>query len=283
MWERIYKAKSQYQVIELFYDSETGHIRLDLNCCTQFLSADEFRYHELAIFSGLITCKEDPKKVLILGGGDGLAAREALKFAEKVTVVDIDPEVTKLACENELMRALNKNVFNDERVKINNADAYKWIKRCRKNKYDIVFADYPDPSSLALEKLFTERHYQEIKRVLKPGGTLVVQSGGALMLPVIATIRAKLKKVFKCVLPLKVEMLGGLQGFCLATDNKGIYWERLDGIETQAFDKQFFLSASSWSKDLRYAIKQGNPNDNVYDMYVYATCLLEHLSIRMEG
>ena len=284
MWQRIVNMRSQYQLIELFHDPETGHVKLELNTCLQFHSADEHRYHELAIHSGLVIVEQEPKKVLILGGGDGLACREVLKFAEKVTVVDIDPDVTKLATENELMTALNQSALKDKRVKIYNKDAYEWIKECRKHKYDIIFADYPDPSSPVLDKLFSFEHYKEIRRVLKPNGALVVQSAGALMLPFMANVGAKLKKIgFKWTIPLKVEMINGIQGFWLATDVEAIKpkWERLKDIKIKAFDKYMFLSSASWSKDLKEALKKGNVKDSAYDMYVYSLAWTEYLGGRL--
>jgi len=285
MWQRIVYLKSQYNLIELFHDPETGHLRLDLNLCTQFHSADEYRYHELAIHSAYVIAGKEPKKVLILGGGDGLACREALKFAEKVIVVDIDPDVTDLAKKHPLVSALNCYAFNDERVKIYNKDAYYWVRECRKHKFDIVFADYPDPTSPSLSKLFSLEHYEEIKRVLKPHGVLVVQSGGALMFPVMAVVGAKLRKLFKWVVPLKVEMLSGIQGFWFATNVDKIEpkWERLNNIETKAFDRQMFLSATSWSKDLRGALKTGHAEEDAYDAYVYSLCWIKHLKVSVGG
>ncbi len=285
MWQRIVYLKSQYNLIELFHDPETGHLRLDLNLCTQFHSADEHRYHELAIHSAYVIAGKEPKKVLILGGGDGLACREALKFAEKVIVVDIDSDVTDLAKKHPLVSALNCYAFNDERVKIYNKDAYYWVRECRKHKFDIVFADYPDPTSPSLSKLFSLEHYEEIKRILKPHGVLVVQSGGALMFPVMAVIGAKLRKLFKWVVPLKVEMLSGIQGFWFATNIDKIEpkWERLNNIETKAFDKQMFLSATSWSKDLKEALKKGNAEEDAYDAYVYSLCWIKHLKVSVGG
>ena len=285
MWQRIVYLKSQYNLIELFHDPETRHLRLDLNLCTQFHSADEHRYHELAIYSAYVVAGKEPKKVLILGGGDGLACREALKFAEKVIVVDIDPDVTDLAKKHPLVSALNCYAFNDEKVKIYNKDAYYWVRECRKHKFDIVFADYPDPTSPSLSKLFSLEHYEEIKRILKPHGVLVVQSGGALMLPVMTVIGAKLRKLFKWVVPLKVEMLSGIQGFWFATNVDKIEpkWERLNNIETKAFDKQMFLSATSWSKDLREALKKGNAEEDAYDAYVYSLCWIKHLKVSVGG
>jgi len=277
MWQRIYKAQSQYQLIELFFNPETGHLKLELNCCLQFHSADEYRYHELIVFAPYVVCAREPKRVCILGGGDGLAVREALKFAEKITLVDIDPEVTRLAKEHELVRALNGDSLNNERVKIYNADAFYWVKDCRPKKYDIIIADYPDPSSLSLEKLYSDEHYADIKRALKPDGVFICQATGPSLMPCMATIGAKLKKLWKYTVPLKVEMLSGVHGFWLATDNYNLNFERLNNIETKAFDKQMFLSASSWGKDLREMLKSGDPEASVYDMYVYSLCLFKGL------
>jgi len=278
MWKRTVKLNSQYQLIELFVNDETGHVRMDINGCTQFHSADEYRYHELAIFAPFVCAQRRAERVLILGGGDGLAAREALKFAARVDLVDIDEEVVRLSIEDEHVKAINQGSLLDERVHIYFKDAVEWLPKCRSNKYDLVFADYPDPTSPALDKLFTLEHYQEMARVLKPGGVCVVQAGGALLLPVMANIFAKLKVTFTNAVPLKVEMLSGTQGFVMGGDIVKPDWSRMDGIQTMAFDTAMLTSATSWSKDLRQYLLSGRPEESAYDNMLLATAMQQSLA-----
>ena len=150
MWERTKIIRSQYQVIELFFDPETKHIRLDINGNTQFMSADEYRYHELMVLAPFVLAHKKPKTVLILGGGDGLATREALKFADQITVVDIDRDITELAKTDPFLVSLNQNAFNNEKVKVINKDAFKWVGYEHKKKWDMIISDYPDPASPTL-------------------------------------------------------------------------------------------------------------------------------------
>ena len=255
MFKNVYSVQSQFQAIDLFYDDETGHVKLEINGCTQFISADEYRYHEFAILSGLICCQHEPKRVLILGGGDGLAAREALKFSDKVTLVDIDPEMIAMSTENELMRRLNRNSLNSLNVKRYTKDAVSWCRVCRDNKFDVIFADYPDPTCRSLEPLFSEQHYADLRRILKPGGVAIIQSGGAYMFPLMSCIGGNLKKHFKTCVPAHLSMLQGCQGFWLVGDVLKPDYNRLENIPAVAFDKTMFVRATLWCKDEKKMLK----------------------------
>ncbi|RUM60159.1 MAG: hypothetical protein DSY53_01290, partial [Persephonella sp.] len=100
-------------------------------------------------------------------------------------------------------------------------------------------------SSFSLHWTDLNKSFKEINRILKAGGVFIVQAGGGMVFPVMATIGAKLKQVFKYAIPLKVEMLNGTQGFWVAMNHKPApKWDRLEAIETKAFDKSMFLSAT---------------------------------------
>lgn len=153
----------------------SGDVRLYLNNNLQFSSLDEYRYHEALVHPGL-SGLDHPRKVLILGGGDGLALREVLKHPSvtEVTLVDLDPEMTRLFREHPLLSKLNEGALKSPRVRIVNADAFIWLKQ-NPGQYDFVLVDFPDPSTFALGKLYTVSFYRTLAEQIAPGGAAAVQ------------------------------------------------------------------------------------------------------------
>ncbi|MEQ1688653.1 MAG: polyamine aminopropyltransferase, partial [Sphingopyxis sp.] len=177
----IYAASSPYQRIALTRGS--GDLRLYLNGNLQFSSRDEYRYHEALVHPAMGRVAR-PRNVLILGGGDGLAAREVFRHAgvEHVTLVDLDPAVTRLFSTSGILTALNHGALTDPRMHIINADAFGWIRSAHA-RYDVVIVDFPDPVDFAVGKLYTDSFYRELARVLAPGGIVAVQSTSPLVAP----------------------------------------------------------------------------------------------------
>ena len=151
-------------------------VRLFLNRNLQFSSRDEYRYHEALVHPGLAALPQ-ARKILVLGGGDGLAVREILRYpqVESVTLVDLDPAMTRLFSNAPLLRRLNDDALNDARVAIINDDAARWLEE-HTDVFDFVVVDFPDPSNFALGKLYTTSFYRLLKRHLAPDGRIVVQS-----------------------------------------------------------------------------------------------------------
>jgi spermidine synthase len=151
-------------------------IRLFLNQNLQFSSRDEYRYHEALVHPGLAALP-GAKRVLVLGGGDGLAVREILKYpqVESVTLVDLDPAMTRLFSTAPLLTALNGDSLNAPRVKVVNADAARWLED-NGEVFDFVVADFPDPTSYAIGKLYSTGFYRLLEKHLAPRGLLVVQA-----------------------------------------------------------------------------------------------------------
>jgi len=149
---------------------------LYLNGNEQFSSYDEERYHEPLVHPAMVL-SASRKNILILGGGDGLAAREVLKYPEvqSVVLVDIDPIMTDLGKNHALFIKLNQNALNDPRVKIVNTDAYIYLKNSNM-LFDVIIVDLPDPKSVDLARLYTLQFYQNIARHLIKGGTMVTQA-----------------------------------------------------------------------------------------------------------
>jgi spermidine synthase len=168
---------SPYQRIVL--TAWRGDLRLFLNGHLQFSSRDEYRYHEALVHPGL-AAHPAPRRVLVLGGGDGLAVREVLRYPQaRVTLVDLDPEMTRLFSEHHEMVKLNEGALRSPRVKVVNADAFQWLAEHRE-RYDFVVVDLPDPSNYAVGKLYTTTFYRLVRQHLQPGGMVVVQSTSPL-------------------------------------------------------------------------------------------------------
>ena len=153
-----------------------GDLRLFINGNIQFSSVDEFRYHE-ALVHPAMSLVPSPRRVLLLGGGDGLGAREVLKYrsVQQVDLVDLDPAMTRIFSSIPMLVELNKGALSDRRVKVHNLDALKYLERSQR-RYDVVIIDLPDPNSEGLSKLYTRSFYRLVARHLSPTGVLVTQA-----------------------------------------------------------------------------------------------------------
>ncbi|MFG6116616.1 polyamine aminopropyltransferase [Halobacillus sp. MO56] len=177
----IFNENSAYQKIVL--TKEQGDTRLYLDGSLQFSSSDEYRYHETLVHPPLSKA-EDVKNVLVLGGGDGLAIRELLKYKQlkEITLVDLDPAVTELANTNYHLLQLNEGALKDEKVTVYNEDAFEFLEK-NDEFYDVIIIDLPDPNNESLNKLYTREFYSLIRNHLRPGGAAMIQATS----PVFAT------------------------------------------------------------------------------------------------
>jgi spermidine synthase len=175
----VHAERSRYQEIVLTRSVSArggaADLRLYLNGDLQFSSADEYRYHEALVHPALAGSRGS---VLVLGGGDGLALREILRYPDvrDVTVVDLDPAVVRLARAEPRLRALNRDAFADARVRLVHADAFGWL-RVNARRFDAVIVDLPDPDETATAKLYSVEFYGLLRPALAAGARLVVQSG----------------------------------------------------------------------------------------------------------
>ena len=173
--EIVYTKDTPYQRIVI--TRGRAGFQLFLNGNLQFSSTDEYRYHEALVHPAMLLAN-NPRRVLVLGGGDGLALREILKYpsVEHVTLVDLDPEMTKLSDRFPLLAALNKQSFRDPRVQVINEDAFIWVEDTKEAAYDAAIVDFPDPNTFALGKLYTTRFYRLLKSRLTENAAVSVQS-----------------------------------------------------------------------------------------------------------
>ena len=175
----IYAKNTLYQRIVL--TRHRDDLRLYLNGNLQFSSRDEYRYHESLVHPVLSTLGDRPGKVLILGGGDGLALREALHHPNvtSVTLVDLDSGMTSLFSTHPILTKLNEDAFHAPRTRLINADAFSWLEQ-NTESFDVAIVDFPDPTNFSLGKLYTTAFYQRLVRALKPEAAFVVQTTSPL-------------------------------------------------------------------------------------------------------
>ncbi|RFS84814.1 polyamine aminopropyltransferase [Actinomadura spongiicola] len=156
-------------------------LRLFLNGDLQFSSVDEYRYHESLVHPVM---PGPHGRVLILGGGDGLALREVVRYndVDSVTLVELDPEMLRLARTYGPIASLNRHAFDDPRVNVVAADAFSWLRGLNQ-QFDAIIVDMPDPDDVSTAKLYSVEFYGMVKRALAPGGRMVVQSGSPFFAP----------------------------------------------------------------------------------------------------
>jgi len=158
-------------------------LRLFIDGNLQFSSVDEHRYHEALVHPAMAAAPR-AKRVLILGGGDGMAAREILKYQRivRIDLVDLDVEMIRLFRDRPLLAGLSDRALSNSKVKIHVEDAAKYLERS--NEYwDLIFLDLPDPNTLSLGRLYTTSFYRLCGRRLNAGGIAVTQATSPFYAP----------------------------------------------------------------------------------------------------
>ncbi|MFM9966514.1 MAG: polyamine aminopropyltransferase [Planctomycetaceae bacterium] len=178
----VHAESTAYQRIVLTRNSRG--FQLFLNGHLQFHSVDEHRYHEALVHPALSAVKS-PRRVLVLGGGDGLAVREILRYpsVESVTLVDLDPGMTSLANRFPPLAELSRSSLKDRRVTIINEDAFLWVGRPIANAFDAAIIDFPDPSTFSVGKLYSTRFYRMLRQRLTAEAVISVQCTSPLVAP----------------------------------------------------------------------------------------------------
>lgn len=219
----VHNERSRYQRIVLTRHRDDLRLYLDGNL--QFSSLDEYRYHEALVHVPMAIMAGDGRQsvdVLLLGGGDGLAVRELLKHERirSITLVDLDPAITRLARDNKLLGALNEqSLTRDERVRVINADAYSFLAEPSR-LFDVILADLPDPNNTELARLYAREFYQRVHRALDHGGVFVTQATSPLYArEAFWTVHDTVADVFATTLPYHLLVPSfGEWGFVLASD-----------------------------------------------------------------
>ncbi|MDR7377253.1 spermidine synthase [Rhodoferax ferrireducens] len=183
----VFASTSPYQRIVVTNgvgDGKAGY-RLFLNGNLQFAQRDEYRYHEALVhpaMSAYSATGAAPKKVAVLGGGDGMAVREILKYpgVESITLVELDPAMTTLFSQQPALVQLNGGALQSPKVHVINTDAFHWLQTTS-DSFDVVIVDFPDPTNFAIGKLYTNSFYSLLDQRLSVSGYAVIQTTSPLV------------------------------------------------------------------------------------------------------
>ncbi len=170
----VFSKQTRYQKITITQWKE--HYWLYLNSSKQLCTFDEWLYHEPLVHP-VMKLTKDPRNVLILGAGDGCAIREVLKYnnVDRITLVDIDPEMTRIGRSNEIFVKMNDSSYYDPRVTVINQDAFQFLEN-NNEFYDVMILDFPDPKSIDINRVYTREFYTLCNRRLRPMGHIITQA-----------------------------------------------------------------------------------------------------------
>ncbi|CAA6799948.1 MAG: Spermidine synthase (EC, partial [uncultured Sulfurovum sp.] len=177
----IYATQTPYQKIVI--TANNGRVQCYINGAIQFDSIDEHRYHESLTHPAMLTSPKHDN-ILIIGGGDGMALREVLKYddVQKITLVDLDPMMTKIFKEHKTLSKLNDNAYDNPKVTVVNQDAWKFMENAT-TLYDVIIIDLPDPNNISLSRLYSQTFYKILANHLSRSGVMVTQATSPMFTP----------------------------------------------------------------------------------------------------
>jgi spermidine synthase len=264
----VWRKQSQYQSLVVTNTWKKGDVRLFIDGHLQFSQADEFRYHE-ALVHPVLAWGGAPKNVLVLGGGDGLAAREILKHpsVQSIDIVDLDPAMTDLGRDFPPISRLNEQSLSSPLVHVHNQDAFLYVKETEKT-FDRIIIDFPDPHNEALAKLYSVEFYAMVARIMTDDGALVTQSSSPFFTPhTFWTVANTLEELFPQVVSYQTPIPSfGIWGFNLASKTQvstlGAFPEGLRSLTAESF-----AAAQIFSRDLEP--KKPIPVNSIFDPKIY--------------
>ena len=179
----VFSKQTKYQKITI--TQWKSDYWLFINASKQLCTFDEWLYHEPLVHPVMHLAPE-PRDILIVGAGDGCAIREVLKYPQvkSITLVDIDPEMTKIGKEHPVFRALNQDAMAHPKVRIVNQDAFTFLEK-GKQFFDVIIADFPDPLSVEVNRLYSWEFYRLCHRQLRPQGVMITQAAGLHFSPLV--------------------------------------------------------------------------------------------------
>lgn len=246
----VWRSQSTYQRIVL---TQFGpDVRLFLNGELQLSTVDEYRYHEALVHPAMASVQQ-PKQVLLLGAGDGMALREVLKWptVEQVTLIELDPAVVELAKTQPALLKFNQGAFDDPRVVVSYGDAFKQVPELT-TAFDVIIADFPDPDEVSIAKLYSKGFYQEVRSHLTPKGVLVTQSSSPFFAPkVIACIAKTIAATGLIAYPYNVNIPSfGPWGFVIASQQNLSFSQVNLPIPTQFLTTELLPTLFVMAKDI---------------------------------
>lgn len=254
----VFVEETPYQKIVITESSDLQDNNLYINNNLQLSTKDEFLYHEPLVHPAMQLSK-NVRNVLVLGGGDGCAIREILKYPsiQKIILVDLDPKMTIIGKNHPVFSELNEHSFDDKRVTVLNTDGFNYLQQST-TFYDLILVDLPDPKSIDLCKLYSREFYSMCYNRLSRYGHFVTQSGSPMFaFKAYKCIEKTMKAAGFHTLPTHNHVLSlGDWGFIIGskafTQEEMKYSLRnnnLTGVETKWLNKEAMTLITSFGKD----------------------------------
>ncbi len=259
--------QSQYQ--RIVFTRWNEDFRLFLNGHLQFSSADEYRYHESFVHIPMLL-SQNHEHILILGGGDGMALREILKYADvkHVDMVDLDPEMTGLATHDRIFKKLNCNSMSSPKLTIHNEDAFNFIQKSSA-MYSLILIDLPDPNDTGLGKLYSKEFYSFAKKRLAVGGIISTQATSPYFArEAFWCIAHTMQAAFSSVVPYTVYVPSfGQWGFVMAVQHMNVSEKLKDSAFVAKLIKhmEIRLQDLPFAKNFKYISAATIPSLFVFD------------------
>ena len=273
----IWKKDTPYQSLTMTQSYGNNDLRLFIDGHLQFSESDEHRYHETLVHSAL--AYDGPREnILVLGGGDGLAVREIIKYddVKHIDLVDLDPAMTDLGKDFPPLVKLNKDSLSDPRVTTYNMDAFVYIKE-KGRRYDRVIIDMPDPHNEAISKLYAVEFYAMIERRMNEGAVLITQASSPYFArSAFWCVGSTLADIFPQTRALQVTTPSfGVWGFQMAAKVDG----RLDsevtrgklGVKTRYWSPETMAAAKVFGKDISSPSSRGEDPivNSIFEPVIY--------------
>ncbi len=255
----IFSEQTQYQKIVMTRWKD--EYALFINGNQQFSTYDEERYHEplVHLALSLLSHRED---ILIIGGGDGLAVREVLKYADvkRVTLIDLDPTMTTLGSTHPVLVRINQDALHDARVTVINQDGSAFLRNTNQ-RFNAIIMDLPDPQSVDLARMYSLEFYRLARKHLNKGGTIVTQATSPFFAPLaFLSIKKTMEEAGLSVLPYhtNVPTLGDW-GFVLGIEpdvmtsttlKQAVHMLEFDNIETHFLNREAIVGMTHFGKGL---------------------------------
>ena len=249
----VYTDQTPYQKIVI--TKNKNDLRLFLDGNLQFSSIDEYRYHESLVHVPMSLRSIPVRNVLLLGAGDGLAAREILKYpeVENITLVDLDQQIINISTDNPYISSLNRGSLLSDKVEILISDAWSFLHENDK-KFDLIIIDLPDPNNHSLSRMYSKQFYKLVHASLARHGAFVTQSTSPYFSTkafwsIVSTIsEAGLKNIY----PYHAQIPSfGDWGFVLASSDKKDISSPSINIKTRFLDKIIFGNLFVFEKDIQ--------------------------------
>jgi len=277
----VFLKQTPYQRIVVTENSYNKEIRLYLDKHIQFASIDEYRYHE-ALVHPVMSLEGSRANVLILGGGDGMAVREVLKYPDvkRITMVDIDPAITEFCSTFAPIVKLNKGALGDQKLAVVNEDAFSYLldyagkKGDGFERFDRVIIDLPDPHNEVLDKLYSKEFYEIVRGCMTPDGHMVCQSSSPFFAHrVFWCINQTMEAASFGVTPFRIPMVSfGIWGFNLCSaDGKPRTECELKSSRCRYLTSQIFEDSQRFGKDI--AKIEGSPVNRTFAPKLYSLYL----------